>query len=447
MSGSQRGYSMRRRLIVLVAALTVIGAACGNSTSNSSGPTTSGPTGTGAPPSTQSQADLTKNVPNKEIGVTETEILVGGVASKTNALGGVYDQAFVGAQAYFDMINEKGGIYGRKIKVVKNHDDQITNNQSEVKALINEDKVFAVVPVATLVFSGAAELTKANIPTYGWNINPEFTPAPNLFGEKGSYLCFDCATAVQPWVAKQLGAKKVGVLAYGIAEQSKECAKGVVASFKKYPVAEIAYEDSDVAFATTDMSVQVQKMKDAGVDYITSCMDTNGVTTLAKEMKKQNLTATHFLENAYDSAFIAKFGDLFQNSIVRIGSVPFEAATKPAGLTDFATYIAKAKGEQNETSLAGWMAADLFVTGLKAAGPEFTRQKVIDATNKLTWNANGINSGVDWTEAHSKSGTEDCSAFVQIQGNAYVPKFNQGDKSFVCFETQATTLPDTPKAK
>ena len=50
---------------------------------------------------------------------------------------------------------------------------------------------------------------------------------------------------------------------------------------------------------------------------------------------------------------------------------------KPAGLKNYTKWMKKAGDELNENSLAGWINADLFVyTGLKAAGPDFTRQKV-----------------------------------------------------------------------
>ena len=45
----------------------------------------------------------------------------------------------------------------------------------------------------------------------------------------------------------------------------------------------------------------------------------------------------------------------------------------------------------SENALAGWLNADLFVTGLKEAGPSFDQQKVIDAINKITdYTADGI---------------------------------------------------------
>jgi hypothetical protein len=215
--------------------LGLIAAGCGNADDNATDDTeapddSGGPAGT-APSTT---ADLTQFVELDEPGVTDDEIRVSGIASATNPLGGSYADAFEGTQAYFAMINDGGGIYGRDLTFVEGHDDQVSKNQQEVQAVLAQDNVFAVLPVATLVFTGAADLADAGVPTFGWNINPEWMGPPNLFGEKGSTICFTCARPSRSWTAEQLGAAKVGILAYGVSDQSKQCAEGAKASFEKY---------------------------------------------------------------------------------------------------------------------------------------------------------------------------------------------------------------------
>ncbi|MFL6242960.1 MAG: hypothetical protein ACJ73V_08045, partial [Acidimicrobiia bacterium] len=95
--------------------------------------------------------------PVDQPGVTQTQINVGGVVSKTNPLGGDYASAFDGVQAYFNMVNasKDKGIYGRKLTLSSKRDDQVGMNRQEVQGLISEDNVFAVLPVATLLFTGA----------------------------------------------------------------------------------------------------------------------------------------------------------------------------------------------------------------------------------------------------------------------------------------------------
>ena len=419
--------SIRRSAIVAVlAALSMLAPACGNSKNPA------GSTGT-------SSAD---KVASSAPGVTDSEIRVGGVASVTNPLGGKYGDAFVGAQAYFDAVNASGGIYGRKLVLAAQHDDKVANNSDEIDKLINQDNVFAVLPIATLLFTGAQKLVDAKVPAFGWTINPEWEgtsdqPRSNLFGQSGSYLCFKCATPGLPWLARQIGAHKVGVLAYSV-PQSADCADGVKASFEKYgPIvdAKVAFVDQSLSYGVSDLGVQVSRMKSAGVDLVTTCMDNNGVVTLAKEIKKQRLDAVQSLPNAYDHDFLKEYGDLFEGSYVRTDFVPFEVTDPPAALTRYLDAMDKAHAEPSENSLVGWLNADLFVAGLKAAGKQFTRQGVIDAINKMTdYTAGGIIIGVNWTIQHTqlRQPATSCQVFSKIHDSKFVPVFSKPGKPFVC---------------
>jgi hypothetical protein len=382
-----------------------------------------------------------------EPGVTSTQINVGGVVAKTNPLGGDYAAAFNGVQAYFNMVNasKDKGIYGRKLNLSSKRDDQVGMNRQEVQGLISEDNVFAVLPVATLLFTGADLLGQSGIPTFGWNINAEWgseqaAGPPNLFGEKGSFLCFTCPTQTLPWLAQKLHKKKIGVLAYQV-PQSADCAKGVQATFDKYPSAKIEFIDTSLAFGVTDLSNDVSQMKDKGVDMVTTCMDNNGTLTLAKEMKKQGLNANQYLPNAYNQKFISENAPFFQGSYALTFFTPFEVKQKPKGLQDFQKWMKKGGFEQNENAMAGWINADQFVTGLKEAGPDFSRQKLVDAINaEKNFTANGLLAGIDWSVAHQADQAQGCTVLSKIDNGKFVPSFGQTGKPFVCF--QLNPLPD-----
>jgi len=385
--------------------------------------------------------------PVDQPGVTQTEINVGGVVSKTNPLGGDYASAFDGVQAYFNMVNasKDKGVYGRKLNLTSKRDDQLGMNRQEVQGLISEDNVFAVLPVSVLLFAGADLLGQSGIPTFGWNINAEWgseqAPGPpNLFGEKGSYLCFTCPTQTLPWLAQKLKAKKVGLLAYQV-PQSADCAKGVQATFDKYPSAKLEFTDTSLSFGVTDLSNDVSQMKDKGVDLVTTCMDNNGTLTLAKEMKKQGMDAVQYLPNAYNQKFMSENAPFFQGSYALTFFTPFEVKQKPKGLKDFQKWMKKGGFEQNENAVAGWINADQFVTGLKEAGPDFTRQKVIDAINaEKNFTAHGLLAGIDWSVAHQADQPQGCTVLSKIENGKFVPSFGQPGKPFVCF--QSNPLPD-----
>jgi ABC-type branched-subunit amino acid transport system substrate-binding protein len=432
------------RLVAIVAVLALAAVGCGNADDTDDDATdTSGADDPGTAGGPSTTADLTAFVPSEEPGVTDDTIRVGGVASVTNPLGGSYGDAFAGTKAYFEMINSEGGIYGRQLELVAERDDQVSQNQAEVQAILAQDDVFAVLPVATLLFQGATDLADAGVPTFGWNINPEWLGPENLFGEKGSTICFTCPRPGWPWVARELGRTNVAILGYGVSDQSKECAQGARASFEKYG-GDVVFYDDTLPFGVPDLSGEVSEMKDADANFVMTCMDQNGVVTLQREIERQDLDAIQYLSNAYDAAFVEEFGDLFEGSLVGIQFWPFEETDdQPEGMLDYLEWMEATGGSVNELSMAGWTAADLFVEGLKAAGPEFTQQGLIDAINGMTdWDANGLNPGFDWTRVHEQEMPDDCFALLRIEDGAFVQAFGEPGRPFMCQDGEADELPD-----
>src|SRR5262249_52999986 len=118
---------------------------------------------TGVPVLSGSSGSASSSAPGQpfprvdQAGVLDHGLRVGGVVSKTNPLGGNYASAFDGVKAYFDMVNasKDKGIYGRKLRLTSQRDDQVAMNRQEVQALLSEDDVFAALPIAVLLFTGA----------------------------------------------------------------------------------------------------------------------------------------------------------------------------------------------------------------------------------------------------------------------------------------------------
>ena len=213
---------MRARIVLLGLTIVLLAPACQSSESGKASDTT---LPSGGPTSTVSAADLKKNVPVNAPGVTDTEIDVAAIMTKTNnPTGASYGPLVDGMKAYFKMVNDKGGIYGRKLVVKYDHDDGFGQNRQIVQQSLAQDKAFATF-VADALFTGADLLARRKQPTFIWNINPEIAGHPTFFANVPA-ICFTCAGHSCPYLAKQLKATKVGVLAYGIAQQSKDCAQG-----------------------------------------------------------------------------------------------------------------------------------------------------------------------------------------------------------------------------
>ncbi len=147
-------------------------------------------------------------------------------------------------------------------------------------------------------------------------------------------------------------------------------------------------------------------MKDAGVDFITTCIDQSSALTLEQELQRQGVgdSVTVVLPQGYgDSKFISNNADLLEGDLLSVPYRPVEADPGDSILPTMTEWLNKSGAEINDYAIQGWMSADLAVTGLLAAGPQFDRAKVISSTNQITdFTADGLLSPpVDWTKAHN----------------------------------------------
>jgi branched-chain amino acid transport system substrate-binding protein len=437
---------MRARILTLGMALCLLVAACANSSTSEKSKSTIPPTGGGT---ATTFGDVTKKVAVTAPGVTDSEIRTNAVITLTNSPVGSYGPLANGIRAYFKMINDGGGIYGRQLKLAKVHDDQLGANAQAVQTALS-DKAFATFG-ATALFTGADLLGRANQPTFTWNINPQFAGHNNMFANTGS-ICFNCSSHFLPFLAKQLGATKVGVIAYGVAEESKECANGAKASIDRFsPTAKVVFLDNSLPFAAP-LAAQVTQMKNKGVQLIGTCVDFGESFTLGKEMLRQGLKAVQVQPNGYDADFIAKNADALEGSIIFTQFVPFEKQPQFPEVQKLLEWAQKINVPVKELTAYGWVLADEFVTGLKLAGPEFSQQKVIDALNSLTaYNANGFIPPIDWTNAHNDPqkdpnalSKQDCGSYLKVQDGKFVPVYDQPGKPWVCFDRNDPTV-DNPQ--
>ena len=443
----------RGKVAVAVLAASVL-AACGSSggsgnasgSGSSSTSTTagsSGPAGTAAP----------SNAP----GVTPTEIDVGSISTLTGPIASNFESLVPGVQAYFDYINAQGGVNGRKLVLAHNLDDGGNPSQFNQLAntLINQDHVFAVVGVATAFFSPNLFL-ETGTPVYGYNVTGNWTPGQNLFAAGGSIQYYPGGEPENNWFMQQVHATNVGIVALGVAASQDSCkafAGGLPsAGFK------VGYQDLNVAYGG-DPSPDVQRMQQAGVDAILTCMDVNSNIAMARAIKQYGYNVKQLWLNGNDQPTLDQYQSIMQNVWFSIAHVPFSyattAASKYPGLVAYLNAMKKyePKFVYDEVALQGWESASLFAQGVKAAGSNLTQANVVAVTNQITnFTAGGLATPVNWTEEHdvTKVHPPFCNAFIQVKGDAFVPAFDQNNQSFHCFSadiahpTVVTPPPGTP---
>jgi len=440
------------RSVRWVAAVAVVGliAACGNSEGGGSGPEPDDgdePAATG--PAGEAERDTfvaIEGVP----GVTDAAITYAVVGTRSNnPLGTCILDCFVdGIEAYFAFRNDEGGIYGRQLEVGDVLDDALLQNQVRALEVVSSDAAFGSFN-ATLLASGWGDLDDAGVPTYTWGIHSaEMAGRESVFGHVG-VLCIECTGRSVPLAASMAGATRVASLGYGTTDNSKVCAQTQAASIELYSDeigAESVYMNDELDYGLpAGIAPEVTAMREAGVDFISTCLDLNAALTLAQELERQGMgDVPMYHPNTYDEAFVAANAELFEGDFVVTLTRPLES--EPAGgMVDFNEWITETGGEPGDLSLAGWVSADLAFQGLLAAGPEFDRASVIAASNRFdAFTADGMTFPVDWTQGHlpqtedGRIGPHECASLLRVVDGTF-EMIAPADEPFLCWDNQDRT--------
>jgi ABC-type branched-subunit amino acid transport system substrate-binding protein len=388
-------------------------------------------------------------------GVTATTINVAGISTLTGPISAGFSGLIPGAEAYFDMVNAKGGVDGRKIKLAYNLNDGGTGSRftTLTHTAIDQDHAFAAI-VSSYWFSPTYFVSTCT-PTYGYNVTGNWATAPNLFAAGGSTQTYNTILPALSYLVKKENIKTVGVLAYGVSSSSNACST-FANGFKKDGV-NVGYSDLKLTPLNPNVTPDVQRLKAANVDFVISCMTINGNIPLVKGAKEYGLNTKMLWLTVPNQSVITKNSSLLQGVFFSEGNVPAASNTKyPGTYPGLAAYNAAIKKyaptvQGDNIALQGWESAALLVAGIQAAGKNLTQANVVKATNKLTqFTAGGLYSPMNWEYTHTTVTQPYCSAFVQAQGTKLLPVLNKGKQVFVCFNktpkhpTPVATRPGTP---
>ncbi len=386
--------------------------------------------------------------------MSATQINIGAISSKSGPLAGIFGGLSPGMIAYFNTVNAKGGINGRKIVLTNNLDDGGSPSQftQDVHTLIDQDHVFAAATASAWFTPGYFVSTKT--PTYGYNVTSNWQGAPNLFAVGGSTQVYSAGFPQMSYFMKKVGAKSLAVISYGPAISSSYNACNAYAKGMKAAGYNVNFVDVGGQLGGS-YSSDVQRMQQAGSQLVVTCMEDTDNITLARAIQQYGLKIKQLWLNGYDQTLLNKYSSLMQGVYLNnTGTLPFESANKSKYGTTYSgmqSYIAAMNKYEpaytyNGVALQGWQSAALMVAGIKAAGSNVTQANVINATNKMTaFTGAGISAPVDWTVLHTGVTWPSCSAYIQVSQTKYVPVFGKGKQVFVCVGKSVTKpVPVTP---
>ncbi len=318
-------------------------------------------------------------------GVTDNEILIGSCSALEGPSHFLGTETVTGAKAYFAMINEAGGVDGRKLKLVA-YDDSYDPAKTEVCFnRLMEQKVFALgffVGTPTAVkYIPMAESNK--IPVVGL-----FTGAQTLYvplrhwvvNVRASY--FDETREQIDGMWGTLGYRKIGVIypedAFGAA-----VLEGVKAALKTHgaePIAVASYQRQ-----TAQVGGAIDKVRSANPEAVVVVGPSNTVAPILKQSHAKGWKPL-FLTVSFvgtDELILEAGADEEGTVITQV--VP------PYYLTEYKTVALYRRtltkffpsAQPNFVSLEGFVDGMVLVEGLKRAGKDATREGLIRAIESI----------------------------------------------------------------
>ncbi|MCU5781684.1 extracellular ligand-binding receptor [Alcanivorax balearicus MACL04] len=305
-------------------------------------------------------------------GVTEAEIRIGHLGPQTGPVA-AYDKIRMGIQAYFNYVNERGGVKGRKLRLIA-YDDQYQPGRTVqlTKRLVDEDKVYAMLGnvctpcnVATRPFN-----ERSGIPMLMTSSGSKQFVEPPIANYMGSSLAnyeFE-ARVLTDYIATKLKAKRV-VVAYQNDDYGSPLAEAAKDALKGYAEVELVGEVNFQA-ADSDLSTQAQRIRQANPDAILAFSTPAPAAQLKKALYNIGLSEPAFLVSSVGGDSETMF-DLAGKEVWN-GTISSAVLPKPDQSEDesIKQYIEQFAKDYPKVALAdwgqtGWAAAEVLVEALK----------------------------------------------------------------------------------
>jgi branched-chain amino acid transport system substrate-binding protein len=328
-----------------------------------------------------------------DTGATDTEIRIGNVeaysgpASAYGVIGKIED-------AYFKMINEAGGVNGRKINFIS-YDDGYSPPKTveQVRKLIESDEVLLIfnalgTPTQTAVqkYHNAKKVPQLFVATGAskWNDAKEF---PWTMGFQPSYRVE--ARIFAKYILKAKPDAKVAVF-YANDDFGKDYVAGLKEIFGDKASNLIVAEES---YETTEPSIDshIVKLKGTGADVFVNISTPKFAAQAIKKMAELEWKPMHVMTDVSISIGAVMKPAGLENSEGILSAIYFKDASDPqwandAGMKNFLGFIDKYMPGSNisDTNLVyGYTAAQTMVQVLKQCGDDLTRENVMKQAASL----------------------------------------------------------------
>jgi len=324
---------------------------------------------------------------NESRGVSKTEIVLG-MHTDLSGPAATYGVSSSNAvKMRFDEVNDKGGIHGRKIRlVVEDTQYQVPRAVQAGAKLINRDRIFAMVaplgtPMNNALFKDQFD---AGVP----NLFP-LSAARSMYEPFNKLKFYGAASYVDQvraginyFVAKK--GKKALCAMYQDTDFGKEVLDGVQMQADKLKI--------KVAETTThkptdqDFTAQITRLKAAGCDLVVLGTIVRDSIVPYATARKIGWTDVDFLGSAasYDLFVAAAQGGVTEGLYAMgLTDMPYRDTFGPAAQAWFDRYKERYKNDPNIGAIYGHVAADLTALGLEKAGADLTLNSFVKGLESI----------------------------------------------------------------
>ena len=328
-----------------------------------------------------------------DTGATDTEIKIGQTVPFSGPAS-AYATIGKAQAAYFKMINDQGGINGRKINLIQ-YDDAYSPPKAveQVRKLVESDEVlltFQIIGTPSnaavqkylnakkvpqlFAATGASKFTDPKNFPWTMGFNPNYFVEGRIYGQ---------------YILKNYPSAKVGIL-YQNDDLGKDYLNGIKAGLGDKAatmiVAEASYEVSDPT-----INSQILKLKSAGTDLFFSASTPKFAAQAIKKNFELDWHPVHILDiNATSvGATMQPAGLEASKGVISVnyGKDPLDPSWKDdAGMKKYFDFMAKYYPEGDKNSIFntyGYSTSQLLVQVLKQCGDDLTRENVMKQATSL----------------------------------------------------------------
>src|ERR1700741_5287252 len=320
-------------------------------------------------------------------GVTKNEIVLGMHTDLSGPAATYGVSSSKAVKMRLDELNEKGGVNGRKIKlIIEDTQYQVPRAVQAGAKLIQRDRIFAMVaglgtPMNNALFKDQFDAGLPNLFPLS-AARSMYEPFHKLkFYGAASYV--DQVRAGINYFVTKKGKKALCVM-YQDTDFGKEVLDGVQLQAEKMKVKVL--ETTTHKPTDQDFTAQITRLKAAGCDLVVLGTIVRDSIVPYSTARKIGWTDVDFLGSAaaYD-LFVAGApggggGGLFAMGLT---DMPYRATLSPTAQAWFDKYKDRYKAEPNIGAIYGHVAADLTVVALEKAGQNLTTDSFVAALESI----------------------------------------------------------------